>query len=315
VGQKNEVKTVRVDEPVTPDAAGQAAIPCIVHFSGRLTGVTYWLSSDKELIIGRAPEADVCIQDRRVSQRHARVIVSPEGAVYVEDLGSTNGTYVNGKKVTRCELHEGDKVHVSRHYILKFYYEENVPPEVTGRSGADATRDALTGVYARQYLLTRIDEDFVQARKQNEDLALLIFSVDGFAKINETHGRDTGDMVLREVAKVVSSIPHREAVLARYENDAFALFLRNLSEGGTVVLAQRIRRAVRDHDFTREGKKIPVTVSLGIGMLTKNMNNPMDLIREVQTYLDKAKKAGRDTINGSQSIRAIFRQIANKNAA
>ncbi|HYA37666.1 MAG TPA: GGDEF domain-containing protein [Candidatus Methylomirabilis sp.] len=316
MGQENEVKTVRVDDPVAPDAAAaQPAIPCIVHFSGRLTGVTYWLSSEKELIIGRAPEADVCIQDRRVSQRHARVVVSPEGAVFVEDLGSTNGTYVNGKKVTRSTLRDGDKVHISRHYILKFCYEENVPPDVIGRSGADATRDALTGVYARQYLLMRIDEDFIQARQQNEDLALLILAVDDFAKINETHGRNTGNMVLREVAKVVSSMPHREAVLARYENDAFALLLRNLSEGGTVVLAQRIRRAVRDHDFIRKSKKIPVTVSLGIGMLTRNMKNPMDFVREVQSYLDKAKKAGRDTINGSQSIRTIFRQIANKNAA
>jgi len=276
-----------------------------------MTGVSYWLSSDKELIIGRSPEADVCIQDRRVSQRHARVVVGPQGAVFVEDLGSTNGIYVNGKKVMRQALSDGDKVYISRHYILKFCYETNVASAAAG----EATRDAQTGIYTRQYLLTRIDEDFIQARKQNEDLTLLIFAIDGFAKIGETHGKDASDSVLRQIAKVVGSIPQREAVLARYENGTFALLLRNLSEGGTVVLAQRIRRTVKTHRFIHDGKRIPVTVSLGIGTLTKKMKTASDLVREAQAYLDMAKRAGRDTINGSQSIRAIFRQISNKHAA
>ncbi len=316
MGQENEEKTVRVDDPVTPAAvAGQPATPCIVHFSGRLTGVTYWLSSNKELIIGRAPESDVCIRDQPVSQRHARVVVSPEGVVFVEDLGSTNGTYVNGEKVMRHALHDGDKILIPPRNILKFCHEVNVAPEAAGRSGADATRDALTGVYTKQYMLMRIDEDFVQARKQNEDLALLMVAVDDFAKINETRGPDTGDRVLREVTKVVSSVLRQEDVFARYGTDTFAILLRNLSEAGTVVLAQRIRRAVKYHHFIHEGKKIRVTVSLGIDSLAKKMKNALDLIRAVQAHLDKAKSAGHDTINGSQSIRAIFRQIANKHAA
>jgi len=122
-------------------------------------------------------------------------------------------------------------------------------------------------------------------------------------------------MVLRQIAKLVGGMPHREAVLARYDTDTFALCLRNLDEGGTVVLAQRIRRAVKNHRFICKGEEIPVTVSLGIGTLTKNMKNAMDLIREVQTYLDKANRAGNDTINGSHSVRSIFRQIASKHVA
>jgi two-component system cell cycle response regulator len=316
MGQENEEKTLRVEERVATDADDtQAAIPCIVHFSGRMTGVAYWLSCNKELIIGRSSKADVCIQDRRVSQRHARVVVTPEGEVFVEDLGSTNGIYVNGKKVTRHTLKDGDKVHVSRHYILKFCYEKNVSPEVAGLNGSQATRDRLTGVYTKQHLLTQMDRDFDLARKQNEDLALLLFAVDDFTRIGKMHGRDSSNMVLRQIAKLVGGMPHREAVLARYDTDTFALYLRNLGEGGTVVLAQRIRRAVKSHRFVCQGEEVPVTVSLGIGTLAKGMKNAMDLMREVQTYLDKAKRAGSDTINGSHSIRSIFRQIANKHVA
>jgi len=316
MGDEKEDKTVRIDDRVKPDAvSGRSAMPCIVRFSGALAGAAHWLSTNKELLIGRAPEADICIPDKRVSQRHARVVISPEGAVFVEDLRSTNGTYVNGEKVMRRALRDGDEVLLLPDHILKFCHQVNVTPETVDRSGADATRDARTSDSARQDMLTRIDQDFIQARKQNEDLALLMVAVDGFAKIDETHGRDVGDMVLREVTKVVSPVLRREDVLARYENNIFAILLHNLNESGTVVLAQRIRRAVKYHHFIHKGEKISVTVSLGIGNLTRNMKNAMDLVREVQTHLDKAISAGHDTINGSQSIRDIFRQIGNKHVA
>jgi diguanylate cyclase (GGDEF)-like protein len=300
-------------------------MPCIVHFSGTLAGVTHWLYTNKELLIGRAPEANVCIPDQRVSMRHARVIVSPEGAVLVEDLGSTNGTYVNGEKVMRRALRDGDDILLLPDHRLKFCYRVYVAPEAAGKSGVDATRDAKTGNiatrdartddYARQEVLRRIDQDFEQAKKQNEDLALMMVAVDGFAKIAETCGPDAATMVLREVKKLVSSALHQKEPLAQYDNDTFVILLHKLNEAETVVLAQRIRRTVKFHHFIHAGERIHVTVSLGIGSLTTNMKNAMDMIREVQAYLDKAKSAGPDTINGSQSIRTIFRQIANKYVA
>src|SRR3972149_1425787 len=110
MGKDNEEKTDRVDDRVrSGGASGRPAVPCIVHTSDRLTDTVYWLSADKELKIGRAPENEVCIRDQSISQRHARVVLTPAGAVFVEDLGSTNGTYVNGEKVERHALWDGDK--------------------------------------------------------------------------------------------------------------------------------------------------------------------------------------------------------------
>jgi diguanylate cyclase (GGDEF)-like protein len=235
--------------------------------------------------------------------------------VLVEDLGSTNGTYVNAEKVMRRALRDGDEVLLLPDHRLKFCYQVNVTTEAAKKSEADATRDAKTGNYARQDVLMRIDQDFIQAKNQNEDLALMMVAVDGFAKIAETHGQDAAAMVLREVTKVVSSVLHQEDFLAQYDNDTFVILLHKLNEAETVVLAQRIRRTVKYHHFIHAGEKIGVTVSLGIGSLTRKMKNTMDLIREVQTYLDKAKSAGHDTINGSRSIRTIFRQIGNKHVA
>ena len=316
MGKDNEEKTDRVDDRVTSvGASGRPAMPCIVHTSATLTDTVYWLSADKELKIGRAPENDVCIRDQSVSQRHARVVMTTAGAVFVEDLGSTNGTYVNGEKVVRHALWDGDKVHIGPRHMLKFCYQVDAEPEAAVSGEADANRDALTGVYARQYLLMRIDRDFIKAKMRHQDLALLMFDVDSFEEIKETHGAGAGDMVLREVAKVVSSVLRREDIFARYENHTFAVRLRNLTEAEVVVLAQRIGRVVKYHPFLHEGKNIRVTVSLGIGTITSNMKNAMDLISEVQAYLEKAKCAGRDTINGSHSMRVIFHQMAKRHVA
>ena len=316
MSDQTEKKASRADDRITPvEASDRPATPCIVHISDTLSETVYWLSADKELKIGRAPENELCIRDQSVSQFHARVVLTPKGTALVEDLGSTNGTFVNGEKVVRHALWDGDKIHIGRNQMLKFCFQVNAAPETVGGRKTDATRDALTGVYTRQYALTRIEKDFIRAKMRHQDLALLMFDVDGFDEIKETHGSDMGDMVLREIAKLVSSELRREDVFARYDDHTFMVLLRNQTEATIVALVQRLGRVMKFHSFSHEGKKLRVTLSLGIGSLTRKMKNAMDLLSEVQACLEKARGAGHDTINGSQSIRVIYRQMANRHVA
>ena len=314
--QEEQEKTVYVDDHATSGTASERpATSGLAHSAGALAEAVYWLTSGKELAIGRALDNDVCIPDQGVSQHHARVGVTAEGAIFIEDLGSTNGTYVNGEKVTRQTLRDGDKVLIRPHYLLKFCYQATPAPETADSKEADASRDALTGLYARHHLLMRMDEGFFRAKTQNEDLALLMFDVDHFEKIKETHGPAAGDTVLREVAKVVGSVLGREDVFARYENHTFGVLLCNRADAAAAVLAQRIRRSVKYHPFLLNGERIHITVSLGIGFLARNTKSPMDFLSEALSNLAMARRAGHDTINGSRSLRVIVHQIANKNVA
>ncbi len=314
MGKDNADITDRISERVTPaGTSGRSAQPCIVRVSDTLGETICWLSRDKACTVGRAADSDVCIRDRSVSQRHARIALAPSGEAIVEDLASTNGTYVNGEKIVRRVLRDGDKVHIGPRHLLEFRYQINAAAASGGE--ADADRDALTGVYTGQYLLRRINEDFARALKQRENLALLLFDVDSFGEIEEMHGPDMANRVLREIAEVVGSVLRREDIFARYDQHTFAVLLCNQEEAAVVALAQRIGRAVKFHDFSKNGKKARVTVSLGIGSLTRNMKSAMELVSDVQAFLDKARRAGRDTINGSHSIRAIFRQMANRHVA
>jgi len=312
----NDEITDRVDDrAASVEASGRPATPCIVHISDTLSDTVYWLSADKELKIGRAPANDICIREMSVSQFHARVVLTHKGTAFVEDLGSTNGTFVNGEKVVRHALWDGDKIHIGRQQVLRFCFQVNAQPQAAGGSKTDANRDELTGVYTRQYALMRIEKDFIRAKMRHQDLALLMFDVDSFDEIKETHGPDMGDMVLREVAKLVSSVLRREDVFARHDDHTFMVLLRNQTEATVVALVQRIGRVVKFHSFSLEGKKIRVTLSLGIGSLTRKMKNAMDLMSDVQACLEKARRAGHDTINGTQSLRVVFRQMANKHVA
>jgi two-component system cell cycle response regulator len=316
MSEQTEEKAIRADDRITPvEASDRSAMPCIVHVSDTLSETVYWLSADKELKIGRAPENELCIRDQSVSQFHARVVLTPKGTAFVEDLGSTNGTFVNGEKVVRHALWDGDKIHIGRQQMLKFCFQVNATPQAAGGSKTDATRDALTGVYTRQYALTRIEKDFIRAKMRHQDLALLMFDVDGFDEIKETHGPDMGDMLLREIAKIVGSELRREDVFARYDDHTFMVLLRNQTEATVVALVQRIGRVVKFHSFSHEGKKLRVTLSIGIGGLTRKMKNAMDLMSDVQACLEKARRAGHDTINGTQSMRVVFRQMSNRHVA
>lgn len=316
VAQENQDKTVLIDDHATPGAAsGRTEAPCLASAAGLQNGAVYWLSGGKQLAIGRAPDNDVCLPDRIVSQHHARVGATADGAIVIEDLGSTNGTFVNGEPITRRTLHDGDQVLIRPNYVLKFGYRANPAPETPAARETDATRDALTGLYSRQYLLIRMDESFFLARKQNENLALLMFEVDHFAKLAETHGPDVGDMVLREVARLVGAVFGREDVLARHENHVFGAILRGRDDAAVAVLAQRLRRSVKYHHFVHNGERLYVTVSIGLGSLARGAKSPMDFLSEALSNLAKARRAGRDTINGSHSLRDIVRENGSKDVA
>jgi len=304
------------DQPTPAGSLDRATTPSPAPAAGTWHEAVYWLSHGKPLTIGRAADNDVRLLDQAVSKYHARVGVTAKGTIVVEDLGSTNGIHVNGERISRRKLGDGDTVFIAPHYALKFRYQVTPMSEKTNNGKADPTRDALTGLHARQHLLMRMEESFLQARKRNEELALLMFDVDHIAQIIETHGSAAGDMVLREVAAVVGSVLRQEDVFARYENHTFGVLLHDRNEAIAAVLAQRIRRAVKNHSFLHDGKKIDITVSLGVGFVSKNKTkNPMDFLSAVLSNLSKARRAGADTINGSRDLRGIVQPISNKDVA
>ena len=275
----------------------------------------YLLSRGTALTFGRAPDNDVCLPDLNVSQHHARVGATADGVIVIEDLKSTNGTFVNAEMITRRTLGDGDVVLIRPHYLLKFRCQANPTPETSDNKSDDVAPVARTGLQDRQHLLMQMDEGFFQSGTRNEKLALLMFEVDEFDKITEVNGPDVGEMVLREMTEAVNAVLDRDDVFAQYENRIFGVLLRNRNDAAAAVVAQRIRRAVKYHEFVHDGRKIRVTVSIGIGLAAKHVKNPMDFLSVTLANLAKARQAGHDSINGSRHLRDVVASLASRNVA
>ena len=119
-------------------ASGSSAY--FVVIAGAEAGRMYKLD-EPEMMIGRAMEGGIRIVDDGVSRRHAKVQRDSESRITVVDLGSTNGTYVNGDRVSQQILADGDKIQIGTTTILKFSYQDSVEEDFLRRQYESATRD------------------------------------------------------------------------------------------------------------------------------------------------------------------------------
>jgi two-component system cell cycle response regulator len=320
LGSEDQNKTVFVGGHAgTGTEAIEPAGPALAQASGVSVAV-YLLSRGTELSVGRAPDNDVCLPDLNVSQHHARVRANADGVIVIEDLKSTNGIFVNGERVTQRTLGDGDLVLIRPQYLLKFRCQASPIPETSdndtaGNDKSDAAKVVRTGLQGRQDLLMQMDESLFQTKTRDKNLALLMFEVDHLEAMIKAFGPAAGDWVLDEMTKIVNSVLDQDDVFAQYENHIFGVLLRNRDEAAAAVVAQRIRRGVKYHEFVYEGRKIPVTVSLGIGLAEKQVKNPMDFLSATLANLAKARRAGRDTINGRRQLRDVVGSLAGKNVA
>lgn len=268
---------------------------CLIVISGVSVGKMFKLTN--KMIIGRAPDCDICLPDEGISRQHARLEMDEFGSVTIEDLNSTNGTYLNGTRFNRHQLRDGDKVQVGSTTILKFSYQDSLEEAFHQHQYESATKDGLTGIFNKKYFMEQLAKDFAYALRHNEITSLVMFDIDHFKQINDSYGHPAGDFVLRELARLVRSSLRAEDMFARVGGEEFAMLLRQLDEKRAYVLAERIRRTVETHKFIWKGTRIKVTISLGVATLTSaNFSDPNQMIAEADAYLYKAKNAGRNRV-------------------
>jgi diguanylate cyclase (GGDEF)-like protein len=294
-------RTIKLNmkEVVTVSSADAPRAACLIVIAGVQAGRIFKLER-KAAVLGRHPNATFVIEDEGVSRRHAQVSFGPENTLILTDLNSTNGTFRNGERITRCQLADGDKVQLGQATILKFSYQDAVEEEFAMRQYSSSTRDALTGCYNKHYFNERMPNELAFARRNDKMLSLAVLDLDHFKQINDTHGHPAGDKILRETAQITQTVIRRGDVLVRYGGEEFALIMREASANDAHLVAERIRRAVETARFIYEGKQIPVTVSIGIATYAKGSpDNDRDLLRVADERLYWAKQNGRNrTVSG-----------------
>src|SRR5216683_5920077 len=250
-----------------------------------------------EVVMGRSTEAEFQIEDDGISRKHAKVLADGTGGFRLMDLGSTNGTFLNGSRVDMAPLKDGDKIQIGSNTVLKFSLQDQLDEQYQRSIYESATRDGLTRVFNKKYMLDSLRKEFAYCLRHRIPLSLAMFDVDHFKKVNDTYGHQAGDYVLARIAQRINETIRTEDVFSRYGGEEFAIMLRETVEEQAYVAAERCRRIVDLTDFNFGGTPIKVTISVGIAtLLDSDFSNPEDLIAAADRYLYRAKKAGRNRV-------------------
>jgi diguanylate cyclase (GGDEF)-like protein len=273
----------------------------ILFLSGPLQGKLYELEHGRTTI-GRADDVNIPINDSRVSRYHFQVNVTP-GEAILEDLGSTNGTYVNGHKAQSHKLQSGDKIQISSSTIIKFAFGDAGERMFHDEIYNLANFDASTGIYNKQFFKKRFEEEFAFAKRTPKGMSLLMCDIDFFKKVNDTHGHMAGDFVLNHVAQIIKQTIRDEDVLARYGGEEFVVILREIDEEGAYKLAERIRESISITPVEFEGNNILVTISIGVASLEdETIESPKALIATADEMLYSSKENGRNRTTSSHHM-------------
>jgi diguanylate cyclase (GGDEF)-like protein len=269
---------------------------CLVQIYGDGLGTRIDLLSGTTRF-GREEDNDVVLELDSVSRRHCEITVG-SGLVAVRDLGSTNGTFVCDTRLVEgqsVELHGGDLVQIGA-AIYKFLQGGNVEAAYHDEIYKSSVVDPLTRVYNRRYLFDHLAREIARAHRHGSSLALILFDIDHFKQINDQYGHLAGDAVLRELAELVRSNVRREDCCARYGGEEFAISSIENDLDSSCVLAEKLRGLVEAHDFVYQGNRIPVSISLGIALLTDDMEEPSELVGAADARLYEAKRLGRNRV-------------------
>ena len=277
--------------------------PALVFLSGELIAVPIPLERE-EVILGRALEADVRVNDTKVSRRHAKInqVVNDDNEVefILTDFGSRNGILVNGQKVTREVLQNGDKITIGEH-ILRFDLLDEIDREYQRQIHRLISHDDLTGLLSSRSFFSELRREAARAKVEDRPFCVLMMDVDHFKNVNDTYGHLTGSKTLEEIGAVIIEIMRSGDAAARFGGEEFAAFLLDAEIPQALVAAERIRSRIEGQDFTvvRTGKPVEthrVTISIGISTFPEDSSDPIELVEMADSALYRAKREGRNRV-------------------
>lgn len=251
-------------------------------------------------LVGRGSGAHLVIDDSGISRRHVRLHSDAAGRVVLTDLGSRNGTYVNGERVSEVILSDGDKISMGSTIVLKFTHGAPLESGDEEQMFAVAVKDRLTGLFSKQYFVDRFASEFAFALRTHTPLSLVLAEIDSFADLVERFGAPAGDIALRSVAVTIGSAIRTEDTIARYDDTRFVILGRESDRHRSFLWAERLRKMVESKPVLVDGAPCNVSVSMGIATLERTEFNTLDeMLNDARRYLDHARDAGGNRVESS----------------
>jgi diguanylate cyclase (GGDEF)-like protein len=287
--------------------APRARHPALVFLRGELIAAPIPLERE-EVTLGRALEADVRVNDALASRIHARITVErdPSGGASryrLKDLGSTNGTLLNGERVTDAYLQDGDKLTIGDQ-LLRFELLDDIDREFQRQIHRLLVHDELTGLLQSRSFFSELRRESARAEAEGRPFCVLMMDLDHFKSVNDRYGHLVGSQTIEEAAAIITRALRAGDVAARFGGEEFAAFLLNADYAQGLVAAERVRSSIEAHQFrasrrggqNETGEVLRVTISVGVAAYPDDARDPIELVELADTALYRAKNLGRNRV-------------------
>ncbi len=248
--------------------------------------------------IGRDTTNSITLKDEKISKHHCEIHMIRNREleqITIEDLGSTNGTYVNGQFIRQGVIRTGDKIGIGD-TVLALSYNDELEEEYHSRLFSFAATDALTGLYNRRYILNELENQARIARRNNRRFSVAVLDIDNFKQINDVYGHLAGDEFLKKLAFTINHSLREQDICGRYGGEEFLIILPETDIEGAYNLANRVREQIHSMEIFHQGKFIKTTISAGISQFPAHAHDSRELFRVADLALQQAKETGKNKV-------------------
>ena len=301
-------------DPVSATGGIHERRPALVFLRGELLAAPIPLDRD-QVVLGRALEADVRLNDAKASRMHARITTrvdevggAEEARYFIQDLGSTNGTIVNGKTISEYELRDGDKILIGEH-ILRFDMLDEIDREFQRQIHRLLVHDELTGLLTSKSFFSELRRESARALQDSRQFCVLMMDIDYFKRVNDRFGHITGSQTLEHLGHVITRSLRAGDVASRFGGEEFAAFLLDADMGQGLIAAERVRESVERYEFpvsqhaTVDCERMHhITISVGVAVFPADATDPVELVELADSALYRAKRSGRNRVCSYHSI-------------
>ena len=157
--------------------------------------------------------------------------------------------------------------------------------------------DGLTKIYNHRYFQEQLLKEFSRSTRHKASLSLIMMDIDHFKRFNDTYGHQQGDIVLKELARLLQALVRNCDILARYGGEEFAVIMPAADANIAATVAERLRVAVEQHAIPGQDEELSVTISMGIATIpSADIATSTELITVADQALYKAKEQGRNRV-------------------
>lgn len=255
-------------------------------------GKAWFLTKDQTF--GRDKNtADVYIPDNSLSREHVRIIFSKK-SIQVQDLNSTNGSFLNNQKMDSEKIYKLKNSDILRlgEIVFKFIASGSIETKSIFHVQDQMYTDPLCQIHNRKYMEDK-GQEMIRKKKH---VSFISFDLDHFKKINDQYGHIGGDFILTCVSVLVRNSIRKSDIFCRMGGEEFSLMIECDKETA-LQLAEEIRRKVASEVFEFENQKITISISLGVTEIQPTDKSWKDLYKRADKALYQSKKQGRNRVS------------------